>query len=104
MTSGSAAVTATALPLLLLLGYSGLYLACVSASFPIPDPTAYNLRCMESYSVGGNVAKALFAPANWVDRKIRPSYWEFEPLTEAEVEAAFRAGAFSLPPPWFCSH
>jgi len=28
-----------------------------------------------SYHLGGAVAETLFAPANWVDRLLRPSYW-----------------------------
>jgi hypothetical protein len=36
-------------------------------------------RKWADYHVGGEVSKVLFAPAEWVDRRIRPGYWEYYP-------------------------
>lgn len=34
------------------------------------------------YRAGGDLARKLFAPANWLDRKVRPQYWDYWTLCD----------------------
>lgn len=34
------------------------------------------------YRAGGDLAEKLFAPAHWLDRKVRPQYWDYMTLRD----------------------
>jgi hypothetical protein len=62
---------------LLLAGYAGCYLLQLDP-LRLDVLTTPIISVRESkYRVSGRVAETLFAPANWLDRRIRPDYWEF---------------------------
>lgn len=60
-----------ALPLL----YGGAYLAMLKPSTFFSAPGDVVVHRDAAYRFGGDTAAVIFAPANWVDRKLRPSYW-----------------------------
>jgi len=56
--------------------YALTYILILKAdsTFYLTDGHAFELR-VTSYHFGGRVAEAMFAPANWLDRQLRPNYW-----------------------------
>lgn len=69
-------VVLAALPLLYVLAY--LILLDASATLPIH---AFNYR-LDRYRLGGQTARIVFRPLNFIDRNIRPGYWAFEETDE----------------------
>ena len=43
-------------------------------TFYLTDGHAFELR-VTSYRFGGRIVEAIFEPANWLDRQLRPNYW-----------------------------
>jgi hypothetical protein len=70
-------IFAPAVALLLIGAYVGSYLALLEVWFMAEE----GMLGMASghvevdYSHGGQFAKVAFAPANWVDQKVRPALW-----------------------------
>ena len=56
--------------------YALTYVLILNAdsTFYLTDGHAFELR-VTSYHFGGRVAEAIYAPANWLDRQLRPNYW-----------------------------
>ena len=56
--------------------YAGSYTALLDPSeSPIANISPMTMRRHPAYRAGGDFAEAVFRPAAWVDRQLRPGYW-----------------------------
>ncbi len=53
--------------------YVGVYYAMVDYEATI---SLGRVEWTPTYSLGGDTAKVVFSPVHWIDRKVRPDYWE----------------------------
>jgi hypothetical protein len=78
----TAAPIAIAVLLLLPVLYVGSYLALLDPQ-ESPDHSGLGVMRIRRYGIlDGNLIDNFYRPANWVDEKIRPSYWNHESTLE----------------------
>jgi hypothetical protein len=72
----NAAPIAIAVLLAVPLLYVGSYFALVEVSDGAILNTDNEWAWVEKYRVGTIAARVIYKPLNWVDRQLRPSYWQ----------------------------
>ena len=86
-----------------ILGLNSLALLYVAAYIILLDPTAIEQLSHPpitsrdaDYRIGGEFAKSLFTPLYWLDRLLRPDYWDYchpippRPAEDEEEPDTFR--------------